>query len=143
MDIFLKTIKKFMFILPALLVLALFSSCTATSESKEPEKKEAKPESVMLTLEPFIMNAGTYTARKFIKLGVSFEFPDAAAAEKAKVKSAILRDAVITLATQKTFDTLLSPEGKMQLKDEINSLSGQMLGDHSVQNVYFTEFLMK
>ncbi|MBF0328151.1 MAG: flagellar basal body-associated FliL family protein [Nitrospirae bacterium] len=143
MNIFLKAFKQLGVIVSVLFILALFSSCSSTSDGKEPDKKVLKPEPVMLTLDPFIMNAGAYTAKKFIKLAVSFEFADPVVAEKAKVKSAILRDIVITLVTQKTFDMLLSPEGKMQLKDEINELSSQMIGDKAVQNVYFTEFLMK
>ncbi|TAN45354.1 MAG: hypothetical protein EPN22_02945 [Nitrospirae bacterium] len=143
MNIFLTAIKKFAIIVQALFIVLLFSSCSSTSDGKEPDKQALKPEPVMLTLDPFIMNAGAYTAKKFIKLAVSFEFSDPVLAEKAKVKSAVLRDVVITLVTQKTYDVLLSPEGKVQLKDEINALSGQLIGDQAVKNVYFTEFLMK
>ncbi|MBI3591994.1 MAG: flagellar basal body-associated FliL family protein, partial [Nitrospirae bacterium] len=53
------------------------------------------------------------------------------------------RDAIITLLTSKTFDALMSPEGKLQLKDEINMTANQILGNNSVKNAYLTEFVMQ
>jgi flagellar FliL protein len=63
--------------------------------------------------------------------------------EKAKTKTPQIRDAIITLLTSKTSDALISPEGKLQLKDEINIRINQVLGENSVKNVYLTDFVMQ
>jgi flagellar FliL protein len=63
--------------------------------------------------------------------------------EKAKQKSPQLRDAIITLLTSKSSESLFPPEGKLQLKDEINARMNQVLGANTVKNVYLTDFVMQ
>ncbi|MCK7505588.1 MAG: flagellar basal body-associated FliL family protein [Desulfobacterales bacterium] len=42
-------------------------------------------------------------------------------AEKAKIRAPQMRDSIITLLTSKTVDSIITPEGKLQLKDEISA----------------------
>ncbi len=64
-------------------------------------------------------------------------------AEKAKAKTGAIRDAIIMLVTTKSPDEISSSEGKQQLKDEILTRLNRILGEGSVKNIYFTDFVMQ
>ncbi len=111
---------------------------------KEQKKEEMKKdESVMLALDPFVVNLSDQGATKFLKVSMQLELSSPAILESAKGKTPQIRDAIINLLTSKTSDSLMSPEGKLQLKDEINMMANQILGNNTVKNVYLTEFVMQ
>lgn len=109
-------------------------------EKKEETKAE---EGVMFSLEPFVVNLNDAGGPKFLKVSIQLELAGPALMEKAKQKSPQLRDAIITLLTSKSSESLFPPEGKLQLKDEINARMNQILGANSVKNVYLTDFVMQ
>lgn len=111
---------------------------------KAHKKEEAKKdEGVMFALEPFVVNLSDQSGNRFLKVTLQMELAGPTLAESAKQKTPQIRDAIITLLTSKTSDALMSPEGKLQLKDEINITANQILGNNSVKNVYLTEFVMQ
>lgn len=107
------------------------------------KKAEVKEESVMFTLEPFVVNLNDPGGPKFLKVSLQLELANAALMDKTKAKAPQIRDAVITLLTSKSSESLFPPEGKLQLKDEINARMNQILGAGSVKNVYLTDFVMQ
>src|SRR5271169_5013260 len=122
-----------------------FFFLTKSGGDKAPKKGEAstKEESAMFSLDPFVVNLSDQGATKFLKVSMQLELSSKAAEESAKAKTPQLRDAVINLLTSKTSDSMMSPEGKLQLKDEINMMANQILGNNAVKNVYLTEFVMQ
>lgn len=117
---------------------------TKAGSDKAAKQEAAKAEDgVTLALEPFVVNLSDPTGTRFLKVSLQLELSGPAVMEKAKTKSPQIRDAVITLLTAKTSDALISPEGKLQLKDEINIRINQILGENSVKNVYLTDFVMQ
>jgi len=109
-------------------------------EKKEDAKVE---EGVMFSLDPFVVNLNDAAGTKFLKVSIQLELSGPALMEKAKQKSPQLRDAIITLLTSKTSESLFPPEGKLQLKDEINARMNQILGPNTVKNVFLTDFVMQ
>jgi flagellar FliL protein len=107
------------------------------------KKADVKEESVMFTVEPFVVNLNDAGGPKFLKVSIQLELANTALMDKAKAKSPQIRDAVITLLTSKSSESLFPPEGKLQLKDEINARMNQILGSNSVKNVYLTDFVMQ
>jgi flagellar FliL protein len=107
------------------------------------KKEEKKDDGVNFPLDPFVVNLADQGANKFLKISVQLELSGTLVQEKAKSKVPQLRDAVITLLTSKSSDALMTPEGKLQLKDEINVRATQILGPNSVKNVYLTDFVMQ
>ncbi|HMK61493.1 MAG TPA: flagellar basal body-associated FliL family protein [Dissulfurispiraceae bacterium] len=107
-------------------------------------KEEAKvEEGVMFSLDPFVVNLNDPGGPKFLKVSIQLELANAALMEKAKQKTPQLRDAIITLLTSKSSESLFPPEGKLQLKDEINARMNQIMGPNLVKNVYLTDFVMQ
>lgn len=107
---------------------------------KEPKKGE---EPVTFPLDPFIVNLGDQTGNKYLKVTLHLELANALFVERAKNRVPQLRDAVISILTSKTSDALISAEGKIMLKDEVNIRANQIMGEGSVKNVYLTEFVMQ
>lgn len=115
------------------------------SKGEKAEKKETKAaeEGVMFALDPFVVNLSDLSGSRFLKVSLQLELTNPLLLEKAKTKIPQIRDAVITLLTNKTSENLISPEGKLQLKDEVNIRTNQILGENSVKNVYLTDFVMQ
>jgi flagellar FliL protein len=121
-----------------------FFFLTKSGGEKAPKKEEGKKEeSSMFSLDPFVVNLNDQGSNKFLKVSMQLELSSQATAESAKGKTPQIRDAVINLLTSKSSESLMSPEGKLQLKDEINMMANQILGNNTVKNVYLTEFVMQ
>jgi|SRR5208283_1689643 len=110
---------------------------------KKSEEQRKKEESAMFALDPFVVNLNDQSASKFLKVSMQLELSNQADLESVKAKTPQIRDVIINILTSKTADSLMSPEGKLQLKDEINMQINQILGNNTVKNVYLTEFVMQ
>ncbi|MEJ5226363.1 flagellar basal body-associated FliL family protein [Thermodesulfovibrio sp.] len=118
--------------------------------SKGDDKDKAKTakqtnvaQGVNFPLEPFVVNLMDQGGTKYLKVTVQIELADAKLMDTAKARTPQLRDAVITLLTNKTSEELITPEGKLMLKDEIKQRANQILGEGNVINVYLTDFVMQ
>lgn len=117
-----------------------YFSKSSPKDKKEESKKE---EGVMFPLEPFVVNLGDQGSMRFLKLTIQIELSKQEMADKAKIRAPQMRDSIITLLTSKTVDSIITPEGKLQLKDEISLRLNQILGEGSVRNVFMTDFVMQ
>lgn len=116
-----------------------FSGKDKAGDIKKEEKSRGKV--VMMPLEPFILNLAEHG--RFLKLTLQFELSDPAAQPIVNEKIPQLRDAIITLVSSKSAESLSSPEGKFLLKDEILLRANQAIGRDVFKNLYFTEFVMQ
>lgn len=106
-------------------------------------KNSKEVQGVNFALEPFVVNLMDQGGSKYLKVSVQIELSNAKLLEQAKNKTPQIRDAIITLLTNKTSDELITPEGKLLLKDEIKQRVAQILGEGTVINVYLTDFVMQ
>lgn len=116
-----------------------FSGKDKSADAKKEEKSKAK--TAMMPMEPFILNLAEHG--RFLKLTMQFELSDVAAQPAATEKIPQLRDAIITLVSSKSAESLSIPEGKFLLKDEILMRTNQAMGRDVFKNIYFTEFVMQ
>ncbi len=143
--------SKLLIIIIAIVVLAaagggtFFFLTKKSGEGKtEDKKKEEKPiETVNFGLDPFVVNLNDPAGNRFLKVTIQLELANAKLLDQAKAKVPQMRDTVITLLTSKSSDTLIAPEGKLQLKDEITLRLNQVMGEGNVKNVFLTEFVMQ
>lgn len=114
-----------------------------SDEGNKKEAAKAAEQVVILPLEPFIVNLGGNEGAKYLKATLNIELSKTDASERAKARTPQIRDTVIMLLTGKTAESLVSPEGKIQFKDEVSMGVNQILGENIVKNVYFTDFVMQ
>lgn len=106
------------------------------AEEKKPEMK-----SVLIGLDPFVLNLAEQG--RFLKVTMQLELSDVTLQTTIAEKTPQLRDAIITLVSSKSAESLSSPEGKFQIKDELLLRANQALGKNAFKNLYFTEFVMQ
>jgi len=139
--------KLLIIIIAAVVLLAgaggayFFLTGKSTQQGKSSTPKESH--GVNFALEPFVVNLMDQSGTKYLKVSVQLELSDAKLTEQAKNRTPQIRDAIITLLTNKTSDELITPEGKLLLKDEIKQRANQILGEGAVTNVYLTDFVMQ
>jgi len=142
--------NKSLFIVIGIIVLALAGSITAyvlffggkgaSAEAKHhEEKKEVK--TALVALDSFVLNLAEQG--RFLKVTMQFELTDLVNQQVVTEKTPQLRDAIITLVSSKSAESVASPEGKLQLKDELLLRANQSVGKDIFKNLYFTEFVMQ
>ncbi|MBF0559529.1 MAG: flagellar basal body-associated FliL family protein [Nitrospirae bacterium] len=115
----------------------------ANEEGKHGEGEGKKAETSLVQLDPFVVNVSSPTGYRFAKLGICLDLSSPALADKAKAKNGQIRDVVITCVTSKTAQDITSPEGRMQLKEELIDRINSVLGDKAVKSIYFTEVVVQ
>jgi len=145
-----KKVGKKMLILLAGIILFLglggyfgYSELFVGKKGVKTEQKENKETGkiVLFVLEPFILNLSD--PGRHLKVGIQFELNDEKDEIKIKESTPKLRDTIIMLFSSKTTDSVSSPEGKFQLKDEILLRANQSMEKEVFKNVYFTDFVMQ
>jgi flagellar FliL protein len=140
-----KSKKKLLIIIivaVALLGGAFFGYSTFSNISTKKETKKIEHENTsLIAMDPFVVNLSDYG--KYLKMTMQLELSDKAYEELVKSKIPGIRDAVITLLSGKSSDSISGPEGKLQLKDELLLRANQAVGKDVFKNLYFTEFVMQ
>lgn len=147
-----KKSKKNLYLIIGIIVLALAGGVVAyfllagnkggSHESKKEDKADKKEvKTSLIALDSFVLNLAEQG--RFLKVTIQFELVDAANQQLVTDKMPQLRDAIITLMSSKSVESVSSPEGKLQLKDELLLRANQTLGKEIFKNLYFTEFVMQ
>jgi flagellar FliL protein len=117
----------------------------ASKGGTEAEVKEEKEDSniSVVALAPFVLNLSDHG--RYLKVTIQFEISDESLQKTVKEKTPQLRDTIITLVSSKSINSISSPEGKFQLKDELLFRANQIMGMNNdvFNNLYFTEFVMQ
>ncbi|MBF0558230.1 MAG: flagellar basal body-associated FliL family protein [Nitrospirae bacterium] len=127
-----------------LFVLVLFMGVNACSKTTSAHENVEKKEAVAnFILDPFILNIANHGQPRFLKIAFALELANGSFEERAKARTAQLRDAIIALVSARSSDDFLGQDGKIQLKDEILLQANQILKDGAVKNIYFTDIVMQ
>lgn len=140
-----------------------------TEQSGDEEGDEEREEGVLLDLGEFILNLSDASSRRYLKVGVALELSkteaeiaatsapvkasghgEAAADPSALILSEMerykpaVRDAVISVLSNKSSDELSTPTGKELAKEEIQELvNGIFEGQREVMRVSFGQFIIQ
>ena len=122
---------------------------------------EIRPgEGIMFDSGSKIVNLIDPTGRKYLRLGVVLEFAPTDLAyytmaeeektlfeeefnKEVSIKGPIINDAIITLVSSKSFDSVYTAEGKEELRAEILEKINEQIHELRVIYVYFTEFVVQ
>jgi flagellar FliL protein len=111
------------------------------TEGEEPAAK--KNERAIVALDDFTINLRGTGGGRVLRLEVSAEV-DADDETTVLDKRPMMRDAVLTLASDYTYNDLEGIDGKMRLRDELLARLNTSLEDEArVRRVYFTEFVVQ
>lgn len=95
------------------------------------------------TMKPFHINLGNPLENRYVRLELAFEFRNGKEQrQELEARLPQLRDAVISVASKKTREFLLGPDGKDQLRLEILNRVNQYM-DRKIESVYIMDILIE
>lgn len=107
-------------------------------------KKE--PEAVigeMLVMDPFVVNLADPKGKRYLKVKIELELESKEAVDKATKAAPKLRDMVIMMLTSLGFEEVMTPEGKIRVRDELLERFNEIMRPDHIKNIYFTEFVVQ
>lgn len=152
--------KKLFLIIGAAVFVLLVGIGTAafflTKKAPEPEVKEDPAKHVpvpelnqaaevgpMVDIEEFIVNIISGDAAHYVKASLTIELTNEQGKAEAEKRMPQMRDSILLLVGNKTFEELQDLQGKKQLKAEITSKINSFLKAGKVKDVYFTNFVVQ
>lgn len=108
--------------------------------------KTSDPQKIIgetMAMSPFIVNLADPKGKRYLKVTIEIEFEDQTALERAQKATPKLRDTVIMMLTSLAFEDVMTPEGKVRIRDELLERFNQALKPDRINNIYFTEFVVQ
>ncbi|MDZ4261784.1 MAG: flagellar basal body-associated FliL family protein [Pseudomonadota bacterium] len=152
--------KKKMVIMIAVIILILGGGTAGTlyftgmlgggAKLEEAAKNEepAKHEPIYFAFEkPFVVNFETESGLRFLQVGVELMSYDPLAIEAVKTHTPVIKNNIILMFSNQSFESLSNRDGKDKLRDqtlkEIQSVMEKYFGKPGVEEIYFTSFVMQ
>jgi len=97
----------------------------------------------IVTMEPFIVNIYDGQDLRYLRVRVELEVASEEVKVETEARKAQLRDAILVLLTTKTMLDIRDQQGKNQLRQEIFTVSNNILPPGKLKKVYFTDFVVQ
>ncbi len=116
----------------------------ASHASSAPDAGASAPGNVISVSVPtFLVNLADPLGRRYIKLTLELEVPNANVGKEVEAQMPRVRDSINLLLSSKTYTDLASYENKILLKNEIMERVNQALGGVKVVRVNFLELVIQ
>ena len=115
----------------------------AISEEEKAKKEPVEKEGEIFALEPFVVNLSDPKGKRYLKVTVTLELETPAAVSKAEKSVPKMRDMVIMMLTSLTFEEIMTPEGKIRVRDELLERFNLILRPERVKSLFFTDFVVQ
>lgn len=152
--------KKLIIIIAAVLLVVLIGTAVALffilkdDESKEanstpgaevpvPELSKDTNIGPMINIDEFVVNIISAEGKHYVKAALTLELTSETVREECNLRMPQVRDAILLLVGNKTYDELQDLQGKKQLKAELSSKLNSLLQTGRVKAIYFTEFVVQ
>jgi flagellar FliL protein len=97
----------------------------------------------MVNIEEFIVNIISGDAAHYVKASMTVELTNEAVKTEVEQRMPQMRDAILLLISNKTYEELQDLQGKKQLKAELLSKINSFLQTGEVVSIYFTNFVVQ
>ena len=97
----------------------------------------------MLNITEFIVNIISEDNNHYVKGAITLELSNEDVKEEATARMPQIRDTVLLLVGNKTYEELQDLQGKKQLKAELSSKINGFLQTGKVRSIYFTDFVVQ
>lgn len=108
-----------------------------------PELNQTTSIGPMIDIEEFIVNIISAENNHYVKASFTLELSNQLAKDEAEQRMPQIRDSILLLIGNKTYDELQDLQGKKQLKAELSSKLNAILQTGQVKSIYFTEFVVQ
>jgi flagellar FliL protein len=152
--------KKLFIIIGAVLVVLLIAAGVggfiylnkkkAAEEKKDPGLEVPVPQlnqsatiGPMVDISEFIVNIISGEANHYVKASLTIELSNEEVLEEVNKRMPQIRDSILLLVGNKTYEELQDLQGKKQLKAELTSKINGILQAGKVKAIYFTDFVVQ
>lgn len=97
----------------------------------------------MVNIEEFIVNIISDENNHYVKASLTIELSSEPSKEELEKRMPQIRDAILLLVGNKTFEELQDLQGKKQLKAELLSKINAILYTGQAKSIYFTDFVVQ
>ena len=97
----------------------------------------------MVDIEPFIVNILDDEGTRYLKAALTLEAEGATGSQEVSQRMPQVRDAILLVAGNKTFNELRDLQGKLQLRAELLGRVNEILKRGQIRRIYFTEFVVQ
>lgn len=97
----------------------------------------------MVKIEEFVVNIISEDGRHYVKAALTIELDKEETLEETNKRMPQIRDSILLLVGNKTFEELHDLQGKKQLKAELVSKINSFLQSGKVKAIYFTDFVVQ
>ncbi|WP_457576610.1 flagellar basal body-associated FliL family protein [Desulfomarina sp.] len=108
-----------------------------------PELNKSAEIGPMVDIEEFIVNIISEDANHYVKASLTVELTNEEVKEEVTKRMPQIRDAILLLLGNKTYEELQDLQGKRQLKAELLSKLNSFLQTGKVKSIYFTNFVVQ
>jgi flagellar FliL protein len=105
-----------------------------------PEEAKIGP---MVEIKEFVVNIIGTDAAHYVKASLSLELDKDSTIDEVNKRMPQIRDAILLLIGNKTFEELQDIQGKNQVKAELKSKINSFLKTGKVSNIYLTDFVVQ
>lgn len=97
----------------------------------------------MVDISEFIVNIISDEANHYVKASLTIELTNETVKDELNQRMPQIRDAILLLVGNKSYEELLDLQGKKQLKAELTSKINSILQTGKVKAIYFTDFVVQ
>jgi len=119
------------------------TSDKATSAHQEDAKVQEEALGVMVDMAPFIVNLADAGTPRYLKVAMKLEINDKEAVTRFNDRIPQIRDSLLLLLSSQEAEKMRGMQGKLLLKEQIFERVSMVVGEGSVQSVYFTDFVVQ
>ncbi len=122
-----------------------YTTFMAPSDNTEelPMEEEVSMTGEMVTFGEFVVNLSDPKGKRYLKCKISVEVESVEAVERIQKIEPKLRDIVIMLLTSLAFEEVMTPEGKIRIRDELLERFNQAARPDRIKNLYFSDFVVQ
>jgi len=121
----------------------LISNNTQTEQTAAPSGVLLSEPGPMTDLREFLVNIISEDNSRYLKTSITVELSDTSAQDEIQARMPQVRDSILMLISNKTFEELYDLHGKKQLKAELTLTVNELLSRGEVTAVYFTDFILQ
>ena len=97
----------------------------------------------MVEIKEFVVNIIGSDSTHYVKAALSLELDRVTTVDEVNKRMPQIRDAILLLIGNKTFEELQDIQGKNQVKAELKSKINSFLKTGKINNVYLTDFVVQ
>ena len=113
------------------------------SAEEQVKKAPVEKEGEMFALEPFLVNLSDPKGKRYLKVTITLELESPEAKAKAEKMVPKMRDMVIMILTSLSFEEVMTPEGKIRVREELFERFNLILRPERVKEIFFTDFVVQ